>query len=379
MWSASLFALWAAAPSAHAIDLCQPLTVQPGQPVEMQATGANPGETVVFLRGSGPGVTPAPNLAGSADLAGARVLRAIAADANGVATFSGVVPVTVPVGLRFGIQAAVVRGGRLVKSAPFFSVMRAANDPANDCASGRVCPNPDGDADLVHDVCDLCPGGDDRVDTDGDGQPDACQSTLVDLVAWWDFNTFEDRSGNGHDAWVQSGALVPGLIDGAYALNGAGDHCVVDPTPDFDLTEQITIAAWVYPDAVDSFRTIFSRGDSRGGRRGDWGLYVTDGQILVDMNYPAGEIQASSTGAVIVPGSWYHVAAVIDATAGYIDFYQDGGLVSRYTGPIVLPQSGLGGLIGTDVGTPHDWFGRIDDLRIWGRALDPFEVFDLSR
>jgi hypothetical protein len=39
-------------------------------------------------------------------------------------------------------------------------------------------------------------------------------------------------------------------------------------------------------------------------------LYVTDGQILVDMNYPAGEIQASSTGAVIDPSASSYVNVI---------------------------------------------------------------------
>lgn len=378
--SSLVMALWLSAPSAWALELCQPLSAQPGQPVMMQVTGAAPGESVVFMRGSGPGTTCPPQLRGAClDMANARFLRSITADASGTATFSAVLPAGLPVGMPFGIQAGLVRAGALMKTAPFFSVTRAAGDPTNDCASGRVCANPDADADLVHDVCDVCPGGDDGVDGDGDGTPDACQSTLVDLVAWWDFNDLEDKSGNGHHAVLQSGVLTLGAIDGALRLDGAADYCTVPASTDFDLTDTLTMAAWVYPESVSSYRTILSRGDARGGRIGDWGLYVTNGELMVDMNYPAGEIQAYSVGAGILADDWYHIAAVIDDTAGYIDFYVDGLFVSRYTGAITLPPSGLGVLLGTDIGQPHDWFGLLDDVRVWGRALDGFEIMELAQ
>lgn len=78
-------------------------------------------------------------------------------------------------------------------------------------------------------------------------------SSKGELVAWW---RFEDEGAIGRDETGKHSARVVGKVklgDGkvgkAIWLDGEG-FLEVDPSPELDLTDEVTIEAWVCPKAA---------------------------------------------------------------------------------------------------------------------------------
>ncbi|HMV69390.1 MAG TPA: LamG domain-containing protein [Myxococcota bacterium] len=363
--------------SANAMDLCQPPRVVPGEHVVLQVSGAPANARVALVRGSGPGSTCPPPLNGSCfDVANGVLLTWVRANADGFASLDVPLPANLPTGLSFGLQAGVIQGPNLLKSEPFFASTQGANDPSNACSTGNVCADQDADADSVHDVCDVCPAGDDHLDVDMDGVADACDPGPLDgLVGWWDFSGYDDKSGNGHDATLVSGAPTSGLHGDAVSLDGVEDYLTIPASPAFDLGPQLTIAAWVNPSELRGYQGIFAK-SGRTGPTQDWGLYLRNDEIAVLSDYPAALRAHISVGAGITPGAWYHVAAVADADGDFVDFYLDGQFLSRAVQRLNLPMNMTDLVIGTDGGLPNDFAGVIDDVRVWDHALTEAEILD---
>lgn len=377
-----MFALLLTLVSAHAsLDLCQPPSFVAGQPVEVQVTGANPGENVIFVRGAGPGLFCPPALGGAClELAAPTILAQVRADASGTASYRATLPTTMPSGVRIAIQAAVVRGpggaASLVSDAFFTATRRFGND----CASGNVCASPDADHDLVHDVCDVCPGGDDHVDGDADGVPDGCDAFPTrerDMVAYWPLDgDGADASGHGHDASNAGGVPVMGAVAGAMYFANA-THMDIPASPDFDLNHQLTFGAWVLPDGHSLIQGLLCKA-TRSGPVQDWGFYIWDRDLAFDSNFPAAEQLNSSAGAGLIPGVWAYVTITVDVDLGVIGYYVNGALVQTALSPLVVPIQPSDLVIGTDGATPHDLYGAVDEMRLWSRVLEPWEIAAFS-
>jgi hypothetical protein len=76
-----------------------------------------------------------------------------------------------------------VSGGQCV-ACPEGDTREAGDDPTQGdttCAP-YVCPDSDSDGDGVKDCADICPGHDDNVDTDSDGEPDGCDALTCGLL-----------------------------------------------------------------------------------------------------------------------------------------------------------------------------------------------------
>ncbi|MGZ3533564.1 MAG: LamG domain-containing protein [Vulcanimicrobiaceae bacterium] len=78
-------------------------------------------------------------------------------------------------------------------------------------------------------------------------------------------------------------------------------------------------------------------------------------------------------GITVTAGKWHHVANTYDVTSGNRAIYLDGNRVANDT---AFPFTGnTVGTIGQGVGTY--WPGKIDDMRLYNRALSATEVKQL--
>src|SRR6516164_1275746 len=71
------------------------------------------------------------------------------------------------------------------------------------------------------------------------------------LVGWWkgDGNA-NDSSGLGHDGTIYAGVtFAAGLAGQAFNFGPTGNRVVIPDSPDFTLTNALTLGAWVYPTA----------------------------------------------------------------------------------------------------------------------------------
>ncbi len=225
------------------------------------------------------------------------------------------------------------------------------------------------------------------------------QSVLADitngLVAYYNFEglagtlgeTVVDQSGHGHDglcrqdqSTLKAPTLVPGPDGLGDALNFDGAFYLQIPNhPDFNLSDNITLAAWVSVDAFDQdWQTMFCRGDwswrlHRSGSS-DNGAFHMSGLVN-------GYGVDGTTTNLRVPKRWLHLVGT----------YKNGVGAKLYiNGALEASNTGVSGLINISGGDPvtigaqidsgvlrRQWRGQIDEVRLYNRALSATDVTEL--
>jgi hypothetical protein len=215
------------------------------------------------------------------------------------------------------------------------------------------------------------------------------------LVAYYNFEglagivgeTIVDQTGHGHDGVCrqdQSTLKAPTIVAGPNglgdALNFDGAFYVQIPNhADFNLTSNITVAAWV---SVDSFnqawQTIFCRGDW------SWRLHrenSTDYAAFHLSGIAGGYGADGATTDILIPKRWLHLVGT----------YQNGVGAKLYiNGSLEAVNSSASGLINTNGSDPvtigawinggvlsRQWLGQIDEVRLYNRALSAADVAQL--
>ncbi len=202
------------------------------------------------------------------------------------------------------------------------------------------------------------------------------------MVGWWKFDeisggTVNDSSGNqctgtvvGVPKWEQSG----GKIGGALAFDGS--RVEVGPERLFDITDAITVTAWVKVNAFDKWwQALITKGDS------SWRLYREgDSDNLAfhcDGVRSAQEPWTTVRGQMNVnDGKWHHVAGVYDGWR--IALFVDGQLDASCEASGQIQTNNYPVVIGDNAEAPgRQWSGLIDDVRIYSYALNPDEIMAL--
>jgi GH43 family beta-xylosidase len=179
------------------------------------------------------------------------------------------------------------------------------------------------------------------------------------------------RSGvvNGPAVWTN-----PGLqFDGASTFVDCG------PAVGNDVQHQVTLAAWVRPDAFEDWAGLITKGTNVSPYALQmWG----DGSVRFTANFPAGSTYPAGyvgTGSwnstlKLTLGQWCHVMATYDGER--VRFYFD-GVADPYQ-PVVNLRFGVAFeplVLGADFPGGDEFFkGAMRDVRVYGRALTPDEL-----
>ena len=175
----------------------------------------------------------------------------------------------------------------------------------------------------------------------------------------------EDRNG------VRNGAL---WFDGGRSYVNLG--AALQPA-------RFTLAAWVRPDANDRVMVIVSK------IRNLPGHYQKNLEFRIDpggrlfLHVPSGQGWEAVTGTTPVPaGRWTHVAATYDGARAqlYVDGARDGQpFPARYEQTRTDTWIGARPEAGTPPGPTFFFFGAMEDVRIWDRALSDVELAAVAR
>jgi hypothetical protein len=188
--------------------------------------------------------------------------------------------------------------------------------------------------------------------------------------------TVSDSSGQAnHGTITEATWTASGKYGAALTFDGLNDWVTVADAPSLHLTTGITMSAWIFPTALNGgtsngWRTVASKESSPAN---SYEFYansstpVPRGYISVGGEYRsvAGTIQLSLN-------VWSHLAFTYDGVnlRLYVDGAQVG--VTAATGTALV---GTGPLrIGGNLTWSEFFAGRIDELRIYDRALTPTEI-----
>jgi glucose/arabinose dehydrogenase/PKD repeat protein len=208
------------------------------------------------------------------------------------------------------------------------------------------------------------------------------QTTVPGLVGAWGFDEASgtqatDASGRANDG-VISGATrtVSGRFGAALTFDGVNDWVTVADAASLDLTNGMTLEAWVNPTALGSaWRTAMLK--EHGGSLA-YALYAHDGAGHSAAYANSGSELGTTSPAAVPANAWTHLAATYDATT--LRLYVNGTQVATraVTGAL---QASSGPLRFGGNGVWAEWFqGRLDELRVYNRALTAAEVTaDMNR
>ena len=209
------------------------------------------------------------------------------------------------------------------------------------------------------------------------------EARAAGLVAHWTFDEGEgreaaDSSGNGNTGWLRNmddSCWVAGKVGpGALQFDGADDYVAISNEANFDLTEQITVAAWIkVASFTKDWQAIVTKGDN------SWRLHRDRkknclGWACTGLSHDRwGDLRGR---AAVNDGRWHHVAGVYDGTETFL--YVDGraDASARASEPIKTTDHPVHIGQNAQRGNRH-FHGIIDDVRIYSRALSADDVRSL--
>ncbi|MEQ8604225.1 MAG: LamG-like jellyroll fold domain-containing protein [Marivibrio sp.] len=209
----------------------------------------------------------------------------------------------------------------------------------------------------------------------------------ADLVAYYRADGYNggnllDGAANGNDASVSGAAvLAPPASAADFDRSTADSHIAIDvggAASALDLTERVSVEAWVKPADLAADQAIFSKFDGASGF--ELGL-DTAGRVTFSGSDGSNTASVASGGSLSLGAQqWAHVAAVFDG--GTVHFFIDGeaagSAVMQDDGDITaLATNTLDALIGAraDAGIVREFDGAIGEVRVWSDARSADEIF----
>ncbi|MFC1716908.1 LamG domain-containing protein [Candidatus Poribacteria bacterium] len=212
----------------------------------------------------------------------------------------------------------------------------------------------------------------------------AAAAPVVDknTVALWLFDegsggVAKDSSANGNDGKVLEAKWVPGEFGSAVEFDGLGgkaDYVEVPGSASLELTDALTIEAWVNMEEhqADNIRIVcaYDAGVTKG-----YSLLLNASGIISDYLNLGGWNQ--STGTTQMPlGEWTHIAVTYDSKSGELKLYVNGEVdFETKLGGKLTPRGMdpvyIGRLSAADPETP---MGIIDEVRISDIARTQEEI-----
>jgi len=209
------------------------------------------------------------------------------------------------------------------------------------------------------------------------------------LVGWWPFNgNANDESGTGNNGTVNGATLTTdrfGNSNKAYNFNGASWISVPDASS-LDFTTSFTIAAWFKPSQFNTQVPPFTASNHivskirtpAGGHLYHLGIENSQNNFLYGgaFNSSNDNMYAFSPSTINL-NNWYFGTITYDGST--LNLYLNGVFQDSSNSVMTLLNSSeplqFGRVSAND--PTREFFGNIDDIGLWNRALSQQEITDL--
>lgn len=202
------------------------------------------------------------------------------------------------------------------------------------------------------------------------------------LKAAWSLDGSGREAAGGTDGTVSGKAVwVAGKRDRSLKFDGASSYLTVDDGPAVDIAGDFTVAAWIKAPTSKTARYLLAKTTPGEDEPASPGAYVVFKDASNKLCYRASGSGGASlcSASAIANNVWQHWAVVKEGAT--VRFWRDGRLDRSYAGVAAnqSPQANGARLaIGRRGNAGNFWLGRIDDLRLYDRALGEIEVMVLG-
>lgn len=150
-------------------------------------------------------------------------------------------------------------------------------------------------------------------------------------------------------------------------------HVAVPDSPSLDLTGSFTLECWVNPDSsVHPFSQMIIQKRTPATSSTGYALYLQQGTVNITINNNIGLIGKT----VIQNNKWTHIAGRFILSTGTFSVYINGVLDTSVVKPGNVPSVNNDSVIfGIGRGIGGAFSGKLDNIRIWNRALTASEIF----
>jgi hypothetical protein len=197
------------------------------------------------------------------------------------------------------------------------------------------------------------------------------------LVGWWKLdNDVKDSTANGNNGTITGAPTYgAGKIGSALTLNGTADYVDCGAGATLDITDQVTLSAWIKPAnlANSAYQTFVGKGDHA------YNLQQTTGNLIQFYVYSGGTWRNANSAVITstMNGSWHHVAGTFDGAQ--LRLYQDGKMIASTLWAGTIATTTYSVSIGRNSeATGRQYSGAIDDVRIYRGALPTSEIVKLA-
>lgn len=193
--------------------------------------------------------------------------------------------------------------------------------------------------------------------------------------------SFDEESGgvlNDYSGFDNHGQVVmaggPKWVEGKYCggldFNGSGDWVIVSDDASLDLSSGMTLEAWVFPTGPeDRWQHLVAK------QLGGVAAYYIAGRTSIGLPWSGfnigGEWKSSGGGVPAPMFQWSHISSTYDGNTLII--YVNGSRVGSLEVNAAIESSNDPLHIGGNI-LGEFFEGRIDDVRIYNRPLDPQEI-----
>jgi hypothetical protein len=160
-----------------------------------------------------------------------------------------------------------------------------------------------------------------------------------------------------------------GRFGRALSFDGLNDLVTIADSPALDLSDGMTVEAWVRPTALSGWRSVVLKERADGLA---YGLYAHENaQRPAATVHVDGDISAAGTGGLPL-NAWTHIAATHDGAT--VRLYVNGALAGTTPASGRMPETTDALRIGGNLVWGEYFSGRIDEVRIYNRALPATEI-----
>jgi len=211
------------------------------------------------------------------------------------------------------------------------------------------------------------------------------------LVGYWSFNEgngtiIYDQSGNNNNGKLYLGssgntdpskAWSPGISGTALSFDGVDDYVEVPDNPSLDMTDEVTITAWIKPKSLtNSYRVILVKGYDPYNNYGLWYERVSPDRLTVHFEWRVGGTFYSVEHFSLPLNEWSFVAAVFNK--GTVQVWKNSEVYEQSGFPTSLEPNNYS-LITSWRPYGQNLNAIIDEVRIYNRALSEQEILEHYR